>query len=326
MSLVARSLAVLVMLLGVAAVRPPSSTLPLFQGVPGLLGEYYNGAAPAAAPADPTGTVSVTYTDGPVAFTNRGATDPWAVPWKAGIGPNNFMARWTGYVRGPITGPVDFKVGGDDHTALYLNGTLQPNYYWAGRAYPATPEVNTINMVQDEWIPIKLLFAQGGGDYVVRLFWSYAGQTDINIPTTHLNQNPPPPPVPTLSISTPPSFSPVINLSWTASTGAISYNILRGFSSGTETQYATVTAPTTTYSDTGVVFGQSYFYVVRAVNGPSASGNSNEVSGMPQPVPPRTGNNHRSDCGCASTGLPGWATLAAGLAALGLLLATARKP
>ena len=72
-----------------------------------------------------------------------------------------------------------------------------------------------------------------------------------------------------------------ITLTWTAPTtgGAPTTSIiLRGTSSGTETQIATVPAPTLTYVDTTGVGGTKYFYEVEASNSAGTSGPSNEVS------------------------------------------------
>lgn len=317
---------------GVASAAP---VLPFFQGTPGLLGEYFQGAAAGAAPADPPGTPTITYTDGPIAFTDRGATDPWAVAWKAGFGPTTYMARWTGWVLGPITGPVTFKVGGDDHTALYLNGTLQPNYYWAGRGYPATPETNTVNMVQGEWMSIKLLYAQGTGNRVVRLFWSYTGVTDVNIPTTNLNQNPPGPSAPTLSGTAPPANNPPrIDLTWTTPTGtpaATGYIVSRStVNGGPYATVATLPGGTNSWTDNNLVFGTTYYYVVQGTsnNGQFVGTASNQVALAPQAPPPRTQTvgSEDDECGCGVTRVPGMAALAAWFAtALALRLLCLRR-
>lgn len=69
-----------------------------------------------------------------------------------------------------------------------------------------------------------------------------------------------------------------ITITWTAPTtgGApVTYNVLRGTSSGAETQLASVPAPTLTYVDTTGVGGTKYFYEVSATNtggtGPASS-------------------------------------------------------
>jgi hypothetical protein len=71
-----------------------------------------------------------------------------------------------------------------------------------------------------------------------------------------------------------------VNLSWTGSSGATSYNVMRGTTSGGPyTKIAN--ASTTSYLDGGVTAGTTYYYVVVAVNGSGQSGNSNQASATP---------------------------------------------
>ncbi len=78
-----------------------------------------------------------------------------------------------------------------------------------------------------------------------------------------------------------------VNLSWTASTGATSYNVYRGTSSGGEgpTPYATGVT-TTSYSDTSVNDTTVYFYEVAAVDSGGTSAMSNEVAVGDAPAAP----------------------------------------
>jgi fibronectin type 3 domain-containing protein len=71
-----------------------------------------------------------------------------------------------------------------------------------------------------------------------------------------------------------------VSLTWNASTGATSYNVKRSTASGGP--YATIASPTTTsFTDTTVANGTTYFYVVSAVNGSGESANSAQVSATP---------------------------------------------
>ncbi len=75
-----------------------------------------------------------------------------------------------------------------------------------------------------------------------------------------------------------------VSLSWTASTGAASYAVYRGTTSGGETQLASGVT-TAGYTDTGVSNGTTYYYKVAAVNPSGTSGLSSEVSATPQALP-----------------------------------------
>ena len=72
-----------------------------------------------------------------------------------------------------------------------------------------------------------------------------------------------------------------MGLSWSASTGATSYNVKRSTTSGGP--YTTIASPTTTsYTDTGLTNGTTYYYVVSAVNAAGESANSAQVSAAPE--------------------------------------------
>jgi len=75
----------------------------------------------------------------------------------------------------------------------------------------------------------------------------------------------------------------LVHLTWSASSGAASYNIKRATSTGAETTIAS--SAVTSYSDTTVANGITYFYVVSAVNSGGESTNSSEISAT-VPIPP----------------------------------------
>ena len=77
-----------------------------------------------------------------------------------------------------------------------------------------------------------------------------------------------------------------VQLTWTASTGAVAYNIYRGLAAGGEgaAPYATVNNATV-FTDTGVNNGQIYYYYVTAVDFSGESVPSSEVHATVVPAP-----------------------------------------
>jgi fibronectin type 3 domain-containing protein len=114
------------------------------------------------------------------------------------------------------------------------------------------------------------------GDYVITKD-NYNGNSVIIHTMTTGTPPPPPPPAPT-GLSATAASSSQINLSWTASSGATSYNVKRAtVSGGPYTTVATgVTA--TSYSNTGLAASTTYYYVVSAVNAGGESANSAQAS------------------------------------------------
>ncbi len=93
-----------------------------------------------------------------------------------------------------------------------------------------------------------------------------------------------------------------VGLTWSGSTGATSYNVKRGTMSGGP--YTTVGSPTgTSFTDSGLTNGTTYYYVVTAVNGGGESGNSNQASATPQATAPGAPTNLAATGGNAQVGL-----------------------
>jgi fibronectin type 3 domain-containing protein len=117
-------------------------------------------------------------------------------------------------------------------------------------------------------------------------------------------------PVPPLNLTATGGIQQV-SLAWTASTGATSYNVKRAATNGGP--YTTVASPAgTSFTDTTVTNGTTYYYVVTAVDATGESGNSNQATATPTaaptaPVPPLNltatgGNQQVSLTWTASTG------------------------
>jgi alpha-tubulin suppressor-like RCC1 family protein/fibronectin type 3 domain-containing protein len=76
-----------------------------------------------------------------------------------------------------------------------------------------------------------------------------------------------------------------VALSWTASSGATSYNVKRSTVSGSG--YATVNSPSgASYTNTGLISGATYYYVVSALNGGGESANSSQATATLIPAAP----------------------------------------
>jgi cellulose 1,4-beta-cellobiosidase len=93
---------------------------------------------------------------------------------------------------------------------------------------------------------------------------------------------PAPPPMPTGLVAA--AGINQVSLQWSAAAGATSYHVQRATTNGGP--YTTIASPTSTsYVDSGLTAGVTYYYVVSAVNSAGESGNSSQVSATPQAAP-----------------------------------------
>jgi hypothetical protein len=127
------------------------------------------------------------------------------------------------------------------------------------------------------------------------------------------------PPAPTLA--TPPGVgNGELTLSWSAVSGAVNYQLY--ITSNPPAGFSPAGGPVTGTSQTvtGLTNGTTYYFVVTANNGMANSANSNIVSGIPVPPPPRTADHEEGflgdNCACGATARPGAGLLLLGLALL----------
>jgi lysyl endopeptidase len=115
----------------------------------------------------------------------------------------------------------------------------------------------------------------GGGTNSTRLSnWLDAGNTGATT-TSGIDGNTGPctPPAAPTGLSASTASQSQINLSWTGSSGATSYTVLRSTTSGGP--YSSVgSSGTTSFSNTGLSCNTTYYYVVTASNGSCSSGSS----------------------------------------------------
>jgi fibronectin type 3 domain-containing protein len=93
-----------------------------------------------------------------------------------------------------------------------------------------------------------------------------------------------PPPAPTNLVATPGNGQ--VSLSWNASSGATSYNVKRSTTNGGPYTTIATGVTATNFTNTQLVNGTTYFFVVSAVNSAGESGNSNQASATPLGTPP----------------------------------------
>lgn len=129
--------------------------------------------------------------------------------------------------------------------------------------------------------PNGVVFAPDGSIYVSEDYYHILR----HVTGTGLVLKPSPPPAATIIYSVTTNFG-LVTLSWYAVDTATNYDVERAPSTGGPyTIIAQTTA--TSYTDTNVVAGGTYFYVIAALNNGGASSNSPEVSAtVPVPPPP----------------------------------------
>src|ERR1035437_1714506 len=149
--------------------------------------------------------------------------------------------------------------------------------YWGG-AYPgwydgAVKIPDSIAPNVQSRLPFGVVMASDGSFYTSEDFFHIIRKvTGTRLPPPLI-----PPSLPT-GLNVTAGYGQVL-LTWTASSGATNYNIKRSTSSGVETTVAGTAS--TSYTDTNLLDGITYYYVVSALNTSGESQNSGEGSATP---------------------------------------------
>lgn len=150
--------------------------------------------------------------------------------------------------------------------AVYTYGTTNG----PGSGYTSRVETGDSDLAEDEVVFTTGLYtakaSMDGQEWVAQLATFYSsgtGGTTLPAPT---------------GLTTSTASTSQINLSWTASSGATSYNVLRSTTSGGPYTSIASGVITTSYTNTGLSAGTTYYYVVQAANSTGMSGNSSQAS------------------------------------------------
>jgi fibronectin type 3 domain-containing protein len=181
----------------------------------------------------------------PPALTATPASGQVSLSWTASAGANSYHVK-----RGTVSGGPYVTIACPTSTSFVdssvTNGTTY--YYVVSGAYTGNPN--------------------GGGESADSSEARATPQGSVSVPAP-----------PTGLAAT--AGNAQVALAWNASSGATSYRVKRSTTSGGP--YTVVASPTSTsYTNTGLTNGTTYYYAVSAVNSAGESANSSQVSATPQ--------------------------------------------
>jgi hypothetical protein len=153
--------------------------------------------------------------------------------------------------------PLNFRVAGaTGQLRVYRGGTL----------------LGSANVGQTSWSTVSTAVSLGSGTQTLHVVLGSNAQQLNWMEFLATNATPS---VPSGLSATAGGTQVVLN--WSASAGATSYNVKRSSTNGGS--YLTIASPTTTsYTNTGLTIGATYYYVVSAVNAQGESANSSQVT------------------------------------------------
>jgi hypothetical protein len=284
----------------------------------GLLGTYYNSTTNLATPPTPASPTSIMASpdtastkiidqlDGPInsALTT---TRP------AGVNDDNFYVEWQGYIVTEAAGDYTMSVNIDDGGRLWFNQTpltTTPSIDQWFTQPPKQYDFPVTGLAAEGKYPTRFEFFEAGVTQFAGLLWTVPGGASVAIPLVNLRP-PDGPNAPGGLNAAGSSNNPVpqVTVTWNASTtpvAATSYVVSRSTSAtGPFTQVGLV--PGTTFTDSSVSFGTTYYYVVQgtAVNnllvGPPTAASSGATPTPPPISVSPTGPITTSENGATAT-------------------------
>ena len=259
---------------------------------------FHTGATSVYDPIMPT-TLTATYTAEPVAYGLKAfglGSSGENVSTVIGSNPNGVNITAYG-VLDPTTGNLFVTIINKEHFAGAKNATvtLAPGAtYTAGKIW--TLQQTTGDVTATSGVTLGGAAIGGDGSWngtASPISPSSSGNFTINIPAASAaiveltgKSAPPPPPQPPSNLAAAAVSSSQINLTWTASpTSGVTYNVFRSTTSGfvpsSSNRIASAVAGTS-FSDTGLACGTTFFYLVEAANAGGSSTPSNQASATTQ--------------------------------------------
>ena len=142
----------------------------------GLLGSYFN---------------NLTLTGTPALVRTEAVNFDWGsgAPG-AGIGADNFSARWTGSVLAASSGSYRLRTRSDDGVRLWINNVQVINN-WTDHS-PTNNTSGTINLVAGQRYSVRLEYYERGGGAVMQMLWLPPGASSyVSVPAASLFAAPP---------------------------------------------------------------------------------------------------------------------------------------
>jgi fibronectin type 3 domain-containing protein len=226
-----------------------------------------------------SGGTASTDTDG------DGMPDYWerALGWN--VNSADSMVIVNGYTRleGYLNWLADPHVAGNANATIDLNLSQYTSGFVSSPVFSVASAANgSVSLLADghtaRFTPTAGFFGLGKYNFTVT---DSAGSTMTL--TVNVLVQPAPPPVPTGLSATPGNAQVTVN--WSAASGATGYIVYRATSSsGPFSSIASVAG--TSYNNTGLVNGTTYFYTVAATNAFGQSAQSAYIGATPQGTPP----------------------------------------